>query len=160
MSSFSVVWFIWQTPHTNAFSFTHVWNVNFSFDLKGVLEYFHTCLFKELSDWCKFSFLLWGFGGGSHVLSTLPGTLFYQEPTCSGTAWPWSWWTCLTPRFYSQMEKCWEAKPSWKSAGKLCHEDLASLSERDWWESSAVQTPFSKYWGELPRVLLSKDQGT
>lgn len=33
MSSFRTVPFIWQTPHTNAFSFTSILNVNFSFDL-------------------------------------------------------------------------------------------------------------------------------
>lgn len=108
MSSFTTVSFIWQTPHTNAFSFTSILHVNFSFDPKGFLEHFCTCLSKEICGWCKFSFLLWDFGGKIHVFSALPGALSRQEPTRSGVAWAWSRWTCLTLGFYSR----------WKSLGK------------------------------------------
>lgn len=45
MSSFSTFWFIWQTPHTNVFC---ILDIKFSFDLKGVLEGFPTCLSRAL----------------------------------------------------------------------------------------------------------------
>ena len=57
------------------------------------MKHYHTCLSKELCDWCKLSFLLWDFVGRIHVfstcssVSTLPGALSCQDLTLNEIAW-------------------------------------------------------------------------
>lgn len=109
-------------------------NVNFAFDLKDFLNRYHTCLSKELCDWCKFSFLLQDFVGGIHIfstcstVSTLPGALSWQDPTLSVVDWalvtidlPYT--RVLLPAEkagLAQLDKC-----AREATFALCSEDLA-----------------------------------